>query len=842
MKNLHLIERSGKFFLKYRYATLVAILLLTAVFGWLATRVVLKTPTIELFPKNHEFVKTYVDYETTFGGANVCLIALEVKDGDVFNTATLTKIKDITKALELLPAVNNYQVLSLSQRKIKKTFLQEEAGGLARHRSEPVMWPDIPTTPEEIARLKRDVYTTGRLHGTMVSLDDKAALIVAGFFDRGLESPGETLRQIVERIAKSEDRNPADDVKNLETAIVGLPFTLNDTLFEAVQKITKQAEDGNTKVHMIGRPILLGYIQSRFPQLYKLFGLTVFSIIFILALYFRDLRGVTVPLATMVISAVLSLGLLGLLNWHFNPLVIVVPFVISARALSHSVQLIERYMEEYEARRDRVAAAEATYVGLFKPGVLSLVIDAASLFIVIITPIPLMERLAIMGSFWVMSIVISNVIFNPVILSIMPAPKLKEKKANWLDHLLAGIGAMVQGKARWPILGVTGVLFVIGFIFARNLVFGDMYPGSPMLWPSSPYNQDTQRIGEKFGNTESLSVILEGELKNAIKSPQVLRTMEGLQRHLEKLPEVHSTNSIADLLPEITRIMHGDNPKWELVPDDPREAGLYLEILFAGVEPGDLARFVTNDFKDANISVNMLDHKGDSLRKVVAAAKEYIAGHPMIVGAEEVDDMALVPEEAKKPDGKVEVARFRLAGNYGGLLAAINETIFMSEAKVTILAFGMVFLTVMLVYRSVLAGLLFLLPTAISNYLTYALMGALGIGLDVNTLPVVSLGVGLGVDYGLYVIGRMEEEYAISGDWGIATTRAITTAGKAVFFTATTMVLGMIFWAFSFLRFQAEMGLLLAFWMVISMLGGLILLPTIVYLIKPKFVTRFRQV
>jgi predicted RND superfamily exporter protein len=844
MEKLSLVERSGRFFIRHRWGTMAAIFIGTVIFGVFATRLTMKTPTIELFPKNHEFVKTYVEYETTFGGANVCLIALEVKQGDVFNTATMNKIKNITKALELLPAVNNYQVLSIAQRKLKKTYL-EESGGLAHHRSEPIMWPDVPQTPEEIERVKRDIYTTGRLHGSLISLDDQAALIVAGFFDRGLESPSETLRKIVERIARVEERDPAAEITALEEAIKGLPFTLDDTLYQAVIKITKQEEDANTVVHLIGRPMLLGYIQERFPQLYKIFALTVFAIILILAAYFRDLRGVLIPLATLTISAIWGVGLLGMLNWHFNPLVIVVPFVISARALSHSVQLIERYMEEYVVHRDRIKAAEATYTGLFKPAGLSLVIDAASLFIVVLTPIPLMQRLAIMGSFWVMSIVVSNMIFNPVILAILPPPKLREEtKKKWMDRLLARTGAVVQSRARWPILGVTAIIFVIGFIFARNLVFGDMHPGTPLLWPGSGYNQDTVAIGDKFGNTESMSVILEGRTKNAIKSPRVLLEMEGLQRHLENLPEVHSTSSIADLLPEITRIMHGDFPKWELIPEDPREAGLYLEILFSGVEPGDLARFVTNDFKDGNIAVNMIDHKGDTLRKVVAAAKEYIAAHPILAAPGEIEEPlpAAGEGEAAKPaaDGKQELARFRLAGNYGGLLAAINETIFSAEAKVTILAFGFVFFTVLLAYRSVVAGLLFLLPTAISNYLTYALMGALGIGLDVNTLPVVSLGVGLGVDYGLYVIGRLEEEFAVHGDWGLATTRAITTAGRAVFFTASTMVVGMIFWAFSFLRFQAEMGLLLSFWMVISMIGGLVLLPTIVYLVKPRFVSRLR--
>jgi predicted RND superfamily exporter protein len=235
-------------------------------------------------------------------------------------------------------------------------------------------------------------------------------------------------------------------------------------------------------------------------------------------------------------------------------------------------------------------------------------------------------------------------------------------------------------------------------------------------------------------------------------------------------------------------------------------------MIYGSAEPGDLVRFVTIDSQNANITMYLKDHKGDTLRRVVERAKSFIAANP------------------------VEGAKFRLAGGYGGLLAAINEEVTRHQAQVTVLAFGIIFLFCALAFRSILAGLLFLVPLAVSNYLTYALMGARGIGLDVNALPVVAVGVGLGVDYGLYIIGRIQEEFKKSGDVTVAITTALTTAGKAVIFTASTMVFGVVFWSFSFLRFQADMGTLLLFWMIISMLGGLILLPTLVGWIRPKFI------
>jgi len=804
------IRKMGEWLVGHSHILMALVIITTLFFAWEARKVKLKNPTIDLFPYNHPYVETYRQYEDVFGGANVILIDLTVKQGDIYLPKTLEKIRRITKALELLPGVNNYQVLSLAQRKIKKTTVDEVEG----FKSEPVMWPDIPKTEEELIKLRRIIHTTGNLRGSLVSRDNTSTLIVAGFFEPGQDDPGASLRKVIGKLAAAEGTDPAAKLQAFEQVVKDQSWNLDDNLFGAIQKICKAEEDENTTIHMIGRPILLGWVYKQFPQIYWIFGLTIAAILLVLFLYFRDVRGVAIPMTTALISAIWGIGFLGLLNYYFNPLVIVVPFVISARALSHSVQLIERFIEEYIITRDRKKAAVNTFTGLFRPGVLSLVIDAASVFMVIITPIPLMRKLALMGGYWVMSIVVSNVIFNPLILLYLPPPKLREQKKSFLDRTLETIGAWSRGRQRWPILIITGVVFIIGFVFARNLVIGDVHPGTPLLWPGSVYNKDTSKIGEKFGNTEIMSVVVEGANKNSIKHPQVLREMEALQRTLENSGEVSNTNSIADLLPEITKIMHGGNPRFELIPYDPNEAGFYLEMIFSGAEPGDLARFITNDFKDANISVYLSDHKGETLRKVVATAKKFIADHSL------------------------EGAKFRLAGNMGGLLAAVNEAIVFSEAKVTIAAFLLVFLFCAISYKSVIAGLLFLVPTAISNYLTYALMGALGIGLDVNALPVVSLGVGLGVDYGLYIVGRIQEEFAAGQELDKAVIIAIGTAGRAVLFTASTMVAGIIFWAFSFLRFQAEIGILLAFWMVISMIGGLLLLPILVLLIKPKFIMK----
>jgi len=763
-------EKLARWLIKHRIAVSLAIVVITSFFLYQALRIRVESRLTDLFPTDHPFVETFMKYKDVFGGASMVAIQLQVKEGDVFNRTTLEKITRITKALELLPAINNYQVTSLAQRKIKR-FTHHPIDGLS---SKSIMWPEFPQTAEGIEQVREAVYYSPYLHGSLISLDDKAAFITAGFFEKKMDPK---------------------------------------LTYDRIQKIIAKETDANTSFSLIGRPIMLGYILTHSHQLGRLFIYSILAIIVVLAFYFRDLRGVLIPLATASISAIWGLGLLGLMETNFDILVIVVPFIISARALSHSVQLIERYLEEFQQRRDRVEASVATFKGLFRPGMTAIITDAAGVILIWLAPIPLMQKLAVMGGFWVLSIIISDMIFNPVLLALLPEPKRSNgHRAGYTKRALGSVAAWCFGWQRYPVLVITVLCLGIGLFYARHLVIGDVHPGTPMLWPNSTYNRDVAKIGDRFGSTEFFSVVVEGEKRGTIERSDVLHTMEAFQKHMEALPEVAATRSIADFVPHVLSTFHQNFPKWELIPNNPMEAAFFTRTIWGEAQPGELASLITPDLKNANISLLLKDHKGETLRKVVAKAQEFIRSNP------------------------VKGAVFRLAGGMGGLLAAINQIVAQHQAQVTVLAFTAVFLFCGIAYRSLVAGLLFLLPLLVSNYLTYALMGAMKIGLDVNTLPVIALGVGLGVDYGLYVVDRIKEEFDISQDLQQAITIAITTAGKAVVFTAVAMVAAVVCWSMSFMRFQAEMGLLLVFWMVISMVGGLILLPTLVFMMRPRFV------
>ena len=351
------------------------------------------------------------------------------------------------------------------------------------------------------------------------------------------------------------------------------------------------------------------------------------------------------------------------------------------------------------------------------------------------------------------------------------------------------------------------------------LTVGDSRPGSPLLWPDSNYNQSVRHINEKFQGTDHLYVIVKGETENTMKSPQVLETIEAFQRHMLRSPHVGGTDSLVDLTRQINTVLHNSDPRWSLLPRSADDVGGIVMVAEHGSEPGDFDRWVNYNFQHGRVTFFLYDHKGDTLRDVINRATEFIQSHPL------------------------QGAEFKLASGYAGVLAAANEVIARSD-KLTL---GLMLLAQLVFcaigFRSVVAGLFFVGVVLLSNTFGMALMAYWNVGLNVNTLPVISLGIGFGEDYGIYIVSRIIEEYHRQNDTDLpaAVIEGIATAGKAVLYTAVLVSAGIAFWSLSPLRFQAEMGYQLLIILTMNMLGGLLLLPALIALLKPKFILGERR-
>ena len=765
----------AEWIIKKRFAVLVVLFLLTLFFAYSSLKIEMYTAFSDLLPTDHPFIQVHNRFNRVFGGANLVLLSVEVKEGDIFNAQTLEKVKKLTQVLELTPGVNNYQIFSIARQKVKD--VRATSWGIE---VQPIMWPDVPRTSDRLDQLRRAVDANPTIAGRLVSRDGKAALITAAFHEERLDYA---------------------------------------RLFQRIQSAIREVEDQNTTVYAAGEPILYGWIYYHLRDIGMIIVLTCLTILTLLVFYYRNLNGVLIPILSAVVTFIWGMGFNALLGFNFEPLVLVVPFLIAARTISHSIQFRERFFEELERWKNKEKAAVECAAGLLMPGSVSIITDAIGLTVLLIAPLPILTKLAIGGSFWVLSNILTVVILDPILCCYFPIPRRLQKggEGHWLDRPLRGIARLCISRAgRWFVLAVFGGVALWSLYWYQFLTVGDSRPGSPLLWPNAPYNVSVRQINDKFEGTDYVYVIVEGKEERAAKSPAVLRTMEAFQRTMERSPHVGGTDSLVSLTRQINTVLHNNDPRWGILPRSEDEVGGILMIAEHGSEPGDFDRWVNYNFQSANITVFLRDHKGDTIRDIIHRARDFIANHP------------------------IEEAEFRLAGGLVGVLAAANEVIARSD-KLTL---GLMLLAQLvfcaLGFGSVVAGLLFVGVVLLSNTFGMALMAYWNLGLNVNTLPVITLGIGFGEDYGIYIVSRIIEEYRRQNGSNLhpAITEGIATAGKAVLYTAVLISAGIVFWAFSPLRFQAEMGYQLLIILTMNMLGGMFLLPALISIIRPRFVMK----
>ncbi len=758
---------------KQRALILGIVSLVTLFFGYFAGKIEMYTAFADLLPRDHPYIQVHNRFWKTFGGANVVLLSVEVREGDIFNVAVLEKIKKLTEIIERIPGANNYQIFSIARQKVKD--VRATAWGIE---VQPVMWPGVPRNSEQIERLRDIVFANPTIVGRLVSEDGKAALITAAFHEERLNYAA---------------------------------------LFQRIQQAIKQVEDANTRVFAAGEPILYGWIYYHLRAITWIIAFTCLSILGILILYYRNFNGVLIPIISALITFIWGTGFTALLGYNFEPLILVVPFLIAARTISHSIQFRERFFEELARCGDKERAAIESAAGLMMPGSVSIITDAIGLTVLIVAPMPILTKLAIAGSFWVLSNLVTVVILDPILCCYFPTPRrlANGDEGHWLDAPLRALAnRCVHRAGRIVVMTCFAAVAIWSLYWYQFLTVGDSRPGSSLLWPDSEYNRAVRHINEKFQGTDHLYVIVEGQAESTLKAPQVLATIEAFQRYMLRSPHVGSSDSLVDLTRQINTVLHYNDPRWGLLPRSGEEVGGILMVAEHGSEPGDFDRWVNYNFQHGRVTFFLYDHKGDTLRDVIDRAKEFIQSHPI--------------------DG----AQLRLASGYAGVLAAANEAIAHSDKLTLGLMLFAQLIFCAIGFRSLVAGFLFVGVVLLSNTFGMALMAYWGVGLNVNTLPVISLGIGFGEDYGIYIVSRAIEEYQRQGrgDLTRALVDGVTTAGKAVLFTAFLISAGIALWSLSPLRFQAEMGTQLLIILSMNMLGGLFLLPALIAFLKPRFV------
>lgn len=775
-----MLERIARLIIGKRWIILITLLLITSFFFYEIKNVKVYTKFADLLPYSHPYIKTHLKYVEQLGDPLRVSLVLKVKRGDIFNVKSLQKIRDITDSMDAIPGINHNQLYSLGSSKLKKIVVNEEAIITMD------IMPELPKTEKEAEALKTIVHRSEGVYGVFVSFDDKATLFNASF------------------IPELMDYN---------------------VIYDKVNEIIKKETDSNHVFYAAGEPLLAAAIARYKKEMFLIFSVTGISMLLLLFFYFRNIVGVVVPLAASIFCVIWGLGFVGLLRYNLDPLVLVVPLLITARALSHSVQMTERYFEAYQEMGAVKDAAMKMIISIYPPGLLSIVTDAIGILFIAVAPIPLVQKLAYVSAFWAIGIVMNGMILTPILLTLFTPPRnitdIVDLDRGKIQKILSRMGKLCVGRSAYFTFTLLVGLGIFTGYRALQVKIGDVRPGTPILWPESFYNTSIDQINKNFPGMDELIIIGEGDNPGAIKYPEGLEEIASFQRYMEEDPAVARTFSVVDLIQPYGMYLNLGYPKWETMPDNLVLDATLFYLMTAGSSPGDFDRYMSSDERTANIIVWYKDHKGTTIRSAFDRAKTFI--------------------NSMKDRDPLKGLRFRLASGNLGILAAVNETIQGAQLVNYVLVMGLTYLLCAITFRSFVAALFLAIPLNLTNFITLAIMSYMKIGLNINTLPIASLGIGIGIDYGIYLLSRVCEEYQSYRDYATAFQVALKTSGKAIFFTATTMAAGTIFWYFiSSLRFQAEMGLLLTCIMGINMVMALIMLPTLIFIFKPKFITSLK--
>ncbi len=780
----------GVFVLRYRAPIGIVLLLFSAFMGYECTRVRIATDFDEFFPRTHPNVQLYENWKR-YGGAQTLAMMVQVKRGDIFNFDTLRRIQGIQRDVDKLPGVDHNAVLSLASYRV--SYAEAAPGSLT---IKPFMFPDVPATQDGLEELKRHVFSNRARIAHLVSADYKSALVVASFNERGLDYRA---------------------------------------LFTDIQAIVKKYQNENNEIFVAGEPIIRGFGYYYEHLIDLLFLAAVATMIVILYLTLGQRTRWWAPIVTGALSAVWGLGFVGLMGYNFDPVMLVIPFILTARDMSHGIQWQGRFHDELDRLGDKYAACEATTDFMLPPGLLSILADVAGIIFISFGGIPVLQHIALAGSVWLAGSLTMVFIFQPIFVSYLPVPRIKEKRRvgpepGWLRMARAFVEWLVHipvtpGPARTGLLVFALCFLAAGIVAGIRQDIGYKTPGTPLYRSNAKVNRDIVAIGKKFPLEEGW-VILTTPVGTAagkagvqsVLAPRVLRMVDDMRAFLLQDPRVAVVVSFSSTISyPLNQMFHYGHPKYLADPDSIQLSGNLWFLYLNGSAPGELERFISDRSNhDTCIRILLRDHTYDTLNGLRDRISQF------------------VNERVKNDPELANVHVWYLAG-LAGLYQAANDVLYQLDFLNITFVLAVVFLFCVISFRSFVAGCMFLFSCVLANFGAFIYMRLRGIGLTIDTIPVISLGIGLGVDYGIYTVSRIRDE--VMGGMAVedAIVLALKTTGLAVFSTFMVMIGGIFPWIFSPLLFHNEMSTLLIFLMACNMVAGVLILPCYLQIARPRF-------
>lgn len=747
-------------------------ILITAFLGYNASQIKPDASFERLIPLEHEFIKNMLDNRSDLENlGNFVRIAVATKDGDIFNKAYMETLSELTDEVFYLSGVDRSSLKSLWTPNVRWVEVTEDG-----FQGGPVIPDNYDGSEESLNKLRENILKSGQV-GSLVADDFKSTIIYAPLFE-----------------INPETQEPLD-------------YRAFSQRLEEKVRDKYQAKNPNVSIHIVGFAKKVGDLIEGIGAIATFAAITIGLTLVFLYIYSRCIVATVVPVITSIIAVIWQMGILNLLGYGLDPYSVLIPFLVFAIGISHGVQIVNQIGVQRAAGFNPLMSARLSFRNLVRPGILALVSDAIGFLTLFFIEIEVISDLAVAAGVGVAVIIITNLVLHPVVISYTGISKggLKHaKKVETSEHKPWRILSFMSHQSVAPISIMIAILgCAIGLYYQKDLKIGDLDRGAPELRADSRYNVDNAFIIDNYSTSADILVVMVKTEPEQCSSFELMDVMDRVQWRLENVEGVQSTASLVTVSKLVTKALNEGSFKWF-------ELSRSQAIINSSIQRAP-SGLMNTDCSMTPMIVYLDDHKAETLDRVI-------------------DNMEGLIDEYQS-----ENFTFLLAAGNAGVEAATNEVIGKAKTVMLLSVYAVVSFLCLITFRSFAAVICIVTPLALTSVLCEALMAQLGIGVKVATLPVIALGVGIGVDYGIYIYSQLETKLKQGLVLQEAYFETLRTTGKAVSFTGVTLGIGVCTWIFSPIKFQADMGILLFFMFIWNMIGSMWLLPALArFLVKPK--------
>lgn len=764
---------------------LLAFIAATVLLGFQASKIQLNTDIRKMVPLDHPYIQNFLEHQNDLSlGNDVRVIVAETQSDDIFNDDYVNALKEITDEVFALEGVDPSKIRSLWTSNVRWNEVTEQGfqGG-------EVIPAGYDGSQDSLEQLRTNVLRSGQV-GRLVADNFQSSVVHAYLLDAlgddGVDIPVLSAR-LEEIRGKYQEKYP------------------------------------NVRIHIVGLAKKAGDVMAAAEEVAMFFFFTLGLIALLLLIDTRCLRSALTVTACSFVAVIWQLGIVSSLGFTIDPYSMLVPFLVFAIAVSHGVQIVNTLANYAAEGRSSLDSARATFQALCVPGMVALVSDAIGFLTLYMIDVGVIRELAMAASIGVAVIIISNLVVVPLVLSylgVSGASIRKIQAGEKKDHPLAGLFARFT---RTPLAALSIAVAVagygVGIYMSQDLKIGDLDKGAPELWPDPcedmdcprgyepkpryRYNHDVNFLVSNYSVSADVLVVMGKTPVESCNTYEAMQTVDDLAWNLRNVEGVQDVTTIASATKLISTNMNEGSMKWATISRDQYALNNVMSFM-----PDSLYNL---DCSLTPVYVFLDDHKAETLERVTGAVADF----------------------AENRNSK-DVMELKLASGNAGVEAATNQTIAANQYPMLALVYAVVSVLILIAFRSFRAVICIIVPLGLTSILCQALMAHLGIGVKVATLPVIALGVGIGVDYGIYIYSKLSEYLKQGMELEEAYKQTLKTTGKAVAFTGITLAVGVVFWVFSSIKFQADMGILLTFMFLWNMIGALWLLPALArFLLKP---------